>query len=177
MLQSVFIIRSYNDLQLRDNSSIELVAASLAASLFSITNKYIWLDEESVEGHNADDPKWRLDFPCVNPWYVLRVIWRFSFVATRFCVLSLIWSVLGGAFLGIFLGASFILWACTFCVKDIFGEGDQFEDHCLLAFAISMAWGGDITDFNTIHRVIFICMCTWIGNDCMFVSDNIICIY
>ena len=46
MLQSVFIIRSYNDVELRNNSSIELVVVSLAASLFSISNKYTWIDKE-----------------------------------------------------------------------------------------------------------------------------------
>ena len=45
----MFIIRSFNDANLRENSSIELVAVSLFASLFSISNKYTWLDKDGVE--------------------------------------------------------------------------------------------------------------------------------
>eukprot|EP01084_Bolivina_argentea_P278526 475875_1 len=48
VLQSVFIIRSNNDPELAKNSSIYLVALSLISSLFSVTNKYIWLDKEAV---------------------------------------------------------------------------------------------------------------------------------
>ena len=107
VLQSVFIIRSFNDDNLRENSSIQLVALSLAASLFSISNKYTWLDQESVmEG--AKSPEWKSRCLCFNPLYALRVIWRFSHVATRFCMLSLVWSVLGGTFVAIFLPISFV---------------------------------------------------------------------
>ena len=85
------------------------MAVSLAASLFSISNKYTWLDKDGVEDEAAD-PKCKAKCPCINGWYVVRIVWRFAFVATRFCILSLIWSVLGGAFLGIFLAVSFCVW-------------------------------------------------------------------
>eukprot|EP01084_Bolivina_argentea_P313110 542188_1 len=114
VLQSVFIIRSWNDQQLRDNSSIELIAASLAASLFSISNKYTWLDDVALKDSKPD---WKAKCPCVNKWYVLRVIWRFSFVGARFCALSLVWSVWGGAFVGIFLLGSFLIWFAAFFPK------------------------------------------------------------
>ena len=150
MLQSVFIIRSYNDIQLRNNSSIQLVAASLIASLFSISNKYVWLDEEAFCNGSvqADRPNWKAGCPCVNPWYVLRVIWRFSFVATRFCVLSLMWSVLGGISLGLFLVASFIGWYATMYMyrwymylKDRIIESDDERAGVGKKCGIAMVWG------------------------------------
>ena len=137
MLQSVFIIRSVNDPKLAANSNITLVAASLFASLFSISNKYTWLDRDAVKDE-AKEAKWKSKCPCINPWYVLRVIWRFSYVATRFCVLSLIWSVLGGAVCGIFLGVSFCWWCMTLVLFDrdgLLSEGCGFQQ---LAIAI---WG------------------------------------
>ena len=112
----MFIIRSYNDDNLRANSSIELVAVSLAASLFSISNKFTWMDKEGVED-KAKEPRFKAHCPCVNGWYVLRIIWRFGFVTTRFCILSLVWSVLGGAFLGVFLGISFCIWGCQMVIE------------------------------------------------------------
>eukprot|EP01084_Bolivina_argentea_P003646 6859_1 len=48
VLQTIFIIRSVNDDELAKKANINLVAFSLIASLFSITNKFIWLDKEAV---------------------------------------------------------------------------------------------------------------------------------
>ena len=79
------------------------------ASLFSIANKYIWVDKECVVD-DVRDPEWSTKSPYVNKWYLLRVIWRFSVVTVRFSIFSLIWSVLGGAFLGIFIPSSLIYW-------------------------------------------------------------------
>ena len=109
----MFIIRSVNDEELRETSSIILVAVSLIASLFSIANKYCWLDKDGFE-HWAQDPEFKKKCPCVNPWYILRIIWRVSYVTTRFCILSLVWTVLGGVFLIIFLVLSFCAWCGSF---------------------------------------------------------------
>ena len=142
MLQSVFIIRSVNDDRLAQNSSIQLVAASLFASLFSISNKYTWLDKYAFE-ETAQDAKFRAKCPFVNPWCALRIIWRFSYVATRFCVLSLIWSVLGGAALGFFLCVSFFCWCIPFVIVEWIM--DPREDlnilDCPLVFASSCGFG------------------------------------
>eukprot|EP01084_Bolivina_argentea_P272992 464939_1 len=132
VLQSVFMIRSWNDLALQDNSSIELVAASLAASLFSITNKFIWLDKDTT----GEDPDWKAGCPCINPLYAMRVIWRFSFVATRFCVLSLLWSVLGGAFLGMFILISFVVWSVSFAM--VANNGKKRKNGLITE---SISWG------------------------------------
>merc|ERR1712228_85684 len=53
-------------------------------------------------------------FLCIDKWYLLRVIWRFTYIVTRFSILSLIWSVLGGAFIGIFLAISWFMWFMLF---------------------------------------------------------------
>eukprot|EP01083_Nonionella_stella_P207445 753590_1 len=46
VLQSVFIIRSANDEELRKNgSNIGLLLFSVLASLLSISNKYVWFDK------------------------------------------------------------------------------------------------------------------------------------
>ena len=110
MLQSVFIIRSYNDERIpRDD--LLLISFSVLASLISIANKYVYLDEEPFD----DDAKSltpKMKFPnCVNYWYVLRVIWRVSDIMSKFAVYVLIWVVLGGAFLPIWGAIIFICWS------------------------------------------------------------------
>eukprot|EP01083_Nonionella_stella_P243756 849051_1 len=56
VLQSVFLIRSWNDEELKrdDNNSTGLVAMSLVASLFSISNKYCWVDRDAVDEECKD---------------------------------------------------------------------------------------------------------------------------
>ena len=150
----MFIIRSYNDQDLRDNSSIELVAVSLAASLFSITNKITWMDREGVDD-KAKEPKFKRRWPCVNPYYMLRIIWRFSYVTTRFCVLSLVWSVLGGAFFGIFLAASCCIW----------GIPEAFDEHVegkLGAFLRCLLYGlVSLISTPTSERIAYLCIHAW----------------
>eukprot|EP01084_Bolivina_argentea_P286465 491403_1 len=118
VLQSVFIIRSFNDERLADQGLI-LVTVSLCISLFSIANKYMWLDASTVHKQSQNhDLKFLKTFPyiTINLWFVLRVIWRFGFVTARFCILSLAWSVLGGAFVFIFMAISFVYWEIAFVV-------------------------------------------------------------
>ncbi len=162
VLQSVFIIRNFNDQELRGNSSIELVATSLAASLFSIANKYTWLDKEGMDD-DVIDPEWNSDCPCVNGWYVLRVIWRFSFVATRFCVLSLIWSVLGGTVLGIFLPISFCIWCVPFFVvapDDAFDPKDPTDCcfYCIIAAGFGLV---SLIATPATEHMLLVCLHGW----------------
>eukprot|EP01084_Bolivina_argentea_P264360 447786_1 len=118
VLQSVFIIRSQNDPYLSGQNTLYLVGLSLLASLASISNKYLFVDKNCFVD-DAKDAEWSQKAPYVNTLYLLRVIWRFSFVTTRFAILSLVWSVLGGAFLLIFLSISFILW-CALIYKEMY---------------------------------------------------------
>ena len=120
-MQSVFLIRSYNDETLRNNSSVELVVVSLLASLFSVASKFVWLDGDACRD-NGKDAEWSTQCPFVNGWYLLRVIWRFSYVTTRFCVLSLLWSVLGGVILCIFLPISCCCWCISFFTNVPYSE-------------------------------------------------------
>eukprot|EP01083_Nonionella_stella_P096916 272462_1 len=111
VLQSVFIIRIQNDSKYGgDSRAIWLVGLSLLASLGSIANKYTWIDKDCVVAE-AKEPKWSIKFPYCNGWYLLRVLWRFAFVTTRFAVFSLVWSVLGGGFIIIFIPMSWMFWS------------------------------------------------------------------
>eukprot|EP01083_Nonionella_stella_P084333 233425_1 len=138
VLQSVFIIRSQNDEELKHDNSIGLVAMSLLASLFSISSKYFWVDRDGVDD-DAQDAELSIKCPCVNPKYVLRVIWRFCYILTRFCILSLVWSVMGGAFCAIFLGVSWFMWAVLFVF--VFMTWDTFVDDVGPPFGLVLAFG------------------------------------
>lgn len=48
VLQCVFIVRSFNDPLLSNNSSMILIYLSIMASLLSITQKYVWFDKLCV---------------------------------------------------------------------------------------------------------------------------------
>eukprot|EP01083_Nonionella_stella_P048656 129952_1 len=130
IMQSVFIMRSRNDAILREvaGSIGVLVFFSIAASLLSITSKYIWIDEvaviESATGLMpkkddwGDDPEPELLLGkclCSNSYYisygyVIRMIWRLSAVSARFVIFALIWVVLGGAFEVIMIPTMMVLW-------------------------------------------------------------------
>eukprot|EP01084_Bolivina_argentea_P019311 35920_1 len=113
VLQSVFIIRSANDQALLDGgSNISLVLFSVLASLFSISNKFVWVDknEESV-CDRALSLKPRQSFPdCIHYWYVIRALWRLFHIFAKFAVFTLIWTVLGGTWLPIWAGICWIFW-------------------------------------------------------------------
>eukprot|EP01084_Bolivina_argentea_P096124 172809_1 len=126
VLQSVFIIRSQNDPYLSKQNTVYLVILSLLASLSSIASKYIYADKECVV-EEAKESNLSKSLPCVNTWYLLRVIWRFSFIAVRFTVFGLVWSVLGGGFLFIFLALSFILWCTLIYTEMDVGYGLTFS--------------------------------------------------
>eukprot|EP01083_Nonionella_stella_P013245 37323_1 len=113
VLQSVFLIRWHNHKSDDDDdqTTMYLVGMSLFASLFSISNKYSWVDRDACAYDEAEDMGCSKECPIVNTDYVLRIVWRYSYVTARFAMISLIWSVLGGAFLGIFLPCSYLIWA------------------------------------------------------------------
>ena len=110
ILQSVFIMRSYNDPVLRANSTLWIVVVSLTASLLTITDKYIWMDTTEYIFTDADMDFECCECPCMNPRFVLRAFWRFSLIVARFCALSLIWTVMSGWFFLFFLVFSLLSW-------------------------------------------------------------------
>eukprot|EP01083_Nonionella_stella_P074495 202110_1 len=115
VLQSVFVIRSANDGELRAASNMYLIMLSVIASLLSISNKYVTLDKTAV-CLSAQSLKPRERFPgCVQYWYLVRVIWRVFHVMSRFCVFVLIWTILGGAWLPIWTGCTVVYWMTIYC--------------------------------------------------------------
>ena len=115
VLQSIFIIKASNDPYLQSNNTLYLVTISLISSLFSIANKYTWLDGEAVVDA-AKEVEFHCECPCINIWYVIRIIWRFSLIALRFCVLCLTWAVMGGIVMSIYFPLSWFLWLITMMI-------------------------------------------------------------
>eukprot|EP01084_Bolivina_argentea_P068689 125031_1 len=54
---------------------------------------------------------------CINLRYLLRFVWRFSFISARFICLALICAVMGAAFFFIFVLLSGIYWSVMYCVS------------------------------------------------------------
>eukprot|EP01083_Nonionella_stella_P223828 797280_1 len=103
VLQSVFVIRSENETMLQNGSNIYLIMFSVIASLLSISNKFVFMDKEQVSS-TAGALKPREHFPdCIQYWYVVRVIWRMFHIMARFCIFVLIWVILGGTWLPIWI--------------------------------------------------------------------------
>eukprot|EP01083_Nonionella_stella_P026900 74045_1 len=63
VLQTIFIILSYNDDRLRTDSSMTLVMFSLIGSILSIANKYIWFDRSGAHP-KAYDSKFQKKMYC-----------------------------------------------------------------------------------------------------------------
>eukprot|EP01084_Bolivina_argentea_P271493 462001_1 len=172
VLQSVFIIRSQNDKQLRENSSVLLVGLSLGASIFSIANKFTWLDRDSTND-KSKEAQLKAKCPCINSWYVLRVIWRFSFVTLRFAVFSLLWSVMGGAFLGIFIFCSYCYWAIL-GTRMWSGEFEGWIVHLIIGFMCLCATPASsrigVAIMHVMEMIILLSLITWFALD-----DTIAC--
>eukprot|EP01083_Nonionella_stella_P252786 870577_1 len=112
LLQTVFIIRGYNNQSLKESSSVTLVVLSLAASVLSITNKFVWIDRP-VYTEYWRDPRTKSGGGCpfgINYRWILRILYRFSMIFVRFVGLSLIWVILGGAFLPMYIVFSWVYW-------------------------------------------------------------------
>eukprot|EP01083_Nonionella_stella_P105903 304923_1 len=128
VLQSVFIIRSANDQYLSESgSNLELLLFSVLASLFSISNKYVWFDKQSVF-EIAKSLKPRQTFPhCIHYWYIVRTFWRLCHVLSKFAAFTLIWVVMGGAWLPIWIGTVFIFWGIQSArISRVSGERDKY---------------------------------------------------
>ena len=135
ILQSVFIIRSYNDEKLRTDS-IWLLGISIIASLMSISDKFVKVDEEA-DDFMAESPKFE-DVSkglCLNKetlWYSVRVLWRTCHIANGFVVYVLIWTVLGGAFLPIW---STVVLVSYITVHVLTKKSYQWWEHVMMPFA------------------------------------------
>eukprot|EP01083_Nonionella_stella_P086917 241643_1 len=112
VLQSVFLIKTRHI----DTSSTAIVALSLAASLLSVTNKYVWFDADSVDPFAKTLDIKKECGSCVNYAYVVRIMWRFSLISLRFIIFSLVWCAIGGFYWFIFAVISYILWVTYFYI-------------------------------------------------------------
>ena len=112
LLQSIFLLRSYNT-SLSQDSNLILIITSLIASILSISTKIISFDTNNLgsEGVLAKDHGCKIKLVCIdndcsfngcNNWYFIRIFWRIFNILNRFIVLSLIWTVLGGIIFAIY---------------------------------------------------------------------------
>eukprot|EP01084_Bolivina_argentea_P076353 138372_1 len=109
ILQSIFITKTANDPYLQANNTLYLVGISLISSLFSIANKFTWVDGDAVV-KDAKEAEFHCKCPCINIWYVIRILWRFSLIALRFCAVALIWPIVGGVMMAIYFPLSWFIW-------------------------------------------------------------------
>lgn len=107
VLQTIFLIRTHNT-ELAESGSIIIVFLSIIASILSIVTKYTWQDRTWCVDNAARASLRYNSCPCISPLYILRVLWRFCELIVRFSIFALLWSVLGGLFLPIYLLTSFI---------------------------------------------------------------------
>merc|ERR1712228_67405 len=110
ILQTAFIIRSYNDERLREDGNSLLLLASLIGSVISVADKFIWNDESFLI--NPTHKGWQFKKECrhfIDWWYLVAVFWRYCQIIARFAVFSLVWGVCGGWWLGIYLVFSYFV--------------------------------------------------------------------
>ena len=150
LLQSVFIMRTFikgidsnddnnsgirNDLQTTD---ILILFLSVVASIVSIASKYIVVDASDFvngnggqyateESKNANLCSRNNECVLINFGYVVRSLWRIGSVTARVSIYSLVWSVMGGAFIIGYAIVEFLL-AFIFigCVDTYFEQKEQF---------------------------------------------------
>eukprot|EP01084_Bolivina_argentea_P040550 74928_1 len=127
VLQAAFLVRSSNDEILKKGSSQGLIYVSLISSVFSVANKFNLMDRNGVvDAAKSLKPKYK--FPnCVQPWYLVRIFWRFFHILSRFSVFSLVWIVIGGAPLVIYIAIAqcFSFW--FLCRQENFGVAQYFN--------------------------------------------------
>eukprot|EP01084_Bolivina_argentea_P092592 166564_1 len=108
VLQTVFLVRSANDENLPKRSNF-LIFTSLISSVCSVASKFFLMDKVRVR-KKAKSLSPRKKFPnCCQPWYLIRIVWRFCHIVVRFAVFSLLWISVGGAFSAIFVLVSALL--------------------------------------------------------------------
>ena len=124
MLQSVFLMRTYNN-----NSSLLpladtiLLILSVAASILSISSKYTRVDRsdstyvtkfsQKLFISSKDGDINSIPYKCccnfISYGYFVHVFWRFGSILSRVCVYSLLWTVLGGFYLAIYIPMEMII--------------------------------------------------------------------
>eukprot|EP01084_Bolivina_argentea_P064399 117455_1 len=111
VLQSVFLLRytATNTGGGDDTIGITLIIISITASILSIANKYAWFDQQAVvldaKELNVEKKK------CYISWrFLIRAIWRWSDLCVRFVIFSLLWVCIGGLYILIYVGLSYLFY-------------------------------------------------------------------
>ena len=77
----------------------------------------------------------------MNQGYVCRVLWRYSDISSRLCLIVLLWAICGGAFVGIFTSITFVIFLFVYQLKyaqkedELCNRMEQNQDH--ITFEIS----------------------------------------
>jgi len=139
VLQSIFLIRTYGT-ELEDHSlniPIYFILGSIALSLFSITAKFRFEDSQWVADIASSTHCTHKRCPCISPWYLMVVLWRVCDLMSRFSIFTLLWAVVGGFYLGIYLGLSLMIYLllarCTSLLV-LTADGGQWNDHQTVMF-------------------------------------------
>ena len=167
ILQSVFILRTWLNRdefgELYSNNEILLVA-SIIFSTINICNKYIWRDKHwTWIKDECTDTKFKFSkckcacckikfccYPKVNKFWFLHIFWRFCHVLARIILLVLLWTIVGGLGLSIYLLIIFISYGIVESMCD-----DDY-DTCICrggCIECSFKWLGTAIIFVTNHLV------------------------
>ena len=145
LLQSLFLIRTFDSTFIYDNKNIFLVWISLFFSVFSATNKisnFAMTGAGNINKRNEFENKYNIrcngKCPIINIG-VLSVKMFYTFnVMTRLFVYCVVWSVVGGIFVIIFFIIVFIIFIlgvkCGIYEQDeynVFGSNQSFMDICI----------------------------------------------
>ena len=160
LLQSVFVIRSDNDPELRRDANMILLLFSISASILCISNKYIaWDKDMNVVADQAKEIKCACCVcPCMNVLYIERILWRSCHILNRFVLLALIWSVIGGVFLVVAFSLTLVVWIAAMYRED---NDIRFALKCGVTATVGMVTGVERIHLNILR---------WIENICWFVS-------
>eukprot|EP00483_Globobulimina_turgida_P002975 UN02980 len=130
VLQTVFLVQTHNNEDLPNSNINILIFTSLIASILSVANKFYLMDKNAViDKAKSLNPEKKFG-ECCNVWYLIRIFWRVCHILSRFAIFSLIWICVGGMYLLIFIGCSFVWYCIPFCLcvcciswcHDMFGQ-------------------------------------------------------
>eukprot|EP01083_Nonionella_stella_P064491 168108_1 len=99
VLQSVFWVRSFNDDRLKGRNST-FIAVSIIASLMSLASRYLWIIDAAFVTDKVN-----------NILYKSAVItYRVLSLFASFIVFVMIWVVMGGVWIGLWIITVFVMW-------------------------------------------------------------------
>eukprot|EP01083_Nonionella_stella_P080056 219780_1 len=118
VIQSIFMIRTYNT-ALAQRGGMYIVFASIVASVLSIVTKFLHDDHQWVIDRAASLGLTYKKFPCFSVSYLLILLWRFCESIARFSIFTLLWAVVGGIYLPIYLLLSVIMYGLLEIYTDL----------------------------------------------------------